>query len=162
MVKDLKPKQFVNTFFLLGSFELRRTKNGKEFLLLRLSDRTGSISGFISKNPALVLHILKENSIVKLMGVTRQMNGSLGLDVYRIRRAEREEVNLNDYLGVVSEGIAYWYGRLIESVREIRDRYCGGLIDSFLMDEAFMSSFKVCPGGVSYHTITGEGCLSIR
>ncbi len=151
MVKDLKPKQFVTSFFLLGSFELRRTKNGREFLLLRLSDRTGSILGFIWKNPALVLHILRENSIVKLMGVTRQMNGALGLDVYRIRRAEREEVNLGDYLGVVPEGISYWYGRLIEAVREIRDRYCRGLIDSFLGDEVFMRPFKVCPGGVSYH-----------
>jgi len=151
MVKDLRAKQFVTTFFLLSSFELRRTKSGKEFLLLRLSDRTGSIIGFIWKNPTLMLHILKENSIVKLMGVTRQMSGSLGLDVYRISGAEREEVNLDDYLGVVSEGISYWYGRLIESVREIRDRYCRGLIDSFLGDEAFMSSFKVCPGGVSYH-----------
>jgi 3'-5' exoribonuclease len=151
MIKELRENQSVTTFLLLGSFELRRTKSGKEFLHLRLYDRTGSISGFIWKEPKLIIPTLRERSFVKVRGFCKVLNGSLVMEIDRIRKADSGEVDPKDFFGVVPGGISYWYERLLDSLRLIENRQCRALIRSFLEDQEFLDRFKTSPGGTSYH-----------
>lgn len=47
MKKNIKPNEIITTYFALKSMEVRKSKSQKNFLVLDLSDRTGTIKGYI-------------------------------------------------------------------------------------------------------------------
>ncbi len=151
MVKDLGVNEVFISFFLLESFELRRTRKGREFLVLRLSDRSGRIVGFVWDRPGLLWDSLKNGVFVKVMAMSRLLNGSLVLDIWRLRRAEAKEVEVGDFFEVVPGGISFWFERLIASVGMIEEEHCRRLVGAFLRDEGFLESFKLSPAALSYH-----------
>lgn len=151
LIKEITQNQPITTFFYLGSYEIKETTRGRSFLLLRLSDKTGRLFGFIWNKPRLVLSSLKEKSFVKVRGVTKLLKGSLVIDIERIRMAEAGEIEMGDFYQIVPGGIAFWFEQLVETLGLIEDSHCRRLINAFLNDKEFMNSFKRCPGGLSYH-----------
>ncbi len=151
MVKDLRVNQLFTSFFLLESFGLRRTKSGREFLFLRLSDRTGRVIGYLWEEPESFLESLRRGTFLKVRGVPRILNGSLVLDIWRIRKAEAREVKVRDFFEMVPGGISHWFERLLSFLKMIEERNCRRLIEAFLRDKEFLESLRLSPAGLSYH-----------
>lgn len=151
MVKDFRVNQLVTSFFLLESFGLRRGRSGREFLFLRLSDRTGRVIGYLWDEPRSFLGSLRSGSFVKVEGVVGVLNGSWVLNILRIRRAGAEEVEVGDFFEMVPGGISFWFDELVSFLKVIGDGDCRRLIKAFLGDREFLDSFKYSPGGLSYH-----------
>jgi 3'-5' exoribonuclease len=152
MKKDIKQNQQVTTFFALESMQIRKSNKAKQnFLLLNLYDKSGKITGYLWNDPLEAAATLQEKSFVKVKGLTTTVNGSLILNIERIRTAERHEVDLRDFLEVVSGGVDLWHNRLLEQIELINDQNCKRLTREFLNDEGFMELFMTSPGGVSVH-----------
>jgi len=151
MKKNIEPNKVITTFFFLESFELRRSKNDKNYLILNLRDKTGKLKGFIWNDPIIALATLRENSFVKIYGTTRIFNDLLVIDIEKIRIAEEQEIDIRDYFEIVPGGIDLWKSRLIDLIYLIRDVNCRKLLDAFLEDEHFLEDFTTCPGGISIH-----------
>lgn len=151
MIKDIKSNKLITSYFLLESFQLKKKKNNEDYLVFNLKDKTGSIKGFIWNVTQDLTESLIEKSILKITGYTKILGDSLVIDVLDWRYAEKSEVNLSDFLGVVKEGIDYWYSKLIENIKLIKDSNCRSLIHEFLKDEIFMKLFKIMPAGMSVH-----------
>jgi len=151
MKKDIRTNQEVTTFFALEFMQLRKSRNQKHFLLLHLYDRTGRINGYLWDNPVEMAEQLQEKSFVKVRGVTSKLNDSLIINVEKIRTAEKEEIDITDFLEVTPGGISVWHERLLNSVETIQDAHCRKLIDAFLSDTGFLELFITSPGGISVH-----------
>lgn len=151
MMKDIKPNEAITTFFALELMRLRRSRDLRQFLELHLYDKTGKIKGYLWNNAVAIAGMLKEKSFVKVKGITRIVNDALILHIEKIRTANKDEINIRDYIEVVSGGLEFWHGKLLELVKLIRDINCRRLIDSFLRDDGFMELFLTSPGGISVH-----------
>jgi 3'-5' exoribonuclease len=151
MKKDIKPNQMITTFFALESMEIKKSKAQRSFLSLDLYDKTGWIKGYLWNEPVMVAATLAEKSFVKIRGIAKMINSSLVIEVERIRKAEKHEIDIRDFLEIVSGGIELWHKKLLDSVKSIRDFNCRRLIDSFLKDDGFMELFLTSPGGISVH-----------
>jgi 3'-5' exoribonuclease len=151
MKKDIKPSQMITTFFALESMEIKKSKAQQNFLALDLYDRTGRIKGYLWNEPVVVAATLTEKSFVKVRGIAKMINNSLIIEIEKIRKAEKHEIDMRDFLEVVSGGIDLWYKKLLDLVKLVRDVNCKRLIDSFLADEGFIELFTTSPGGVSVH-----------
>jgi 3'-5' exoribonuclease len=151
MKKDIRPNEVITTFFALESLQLRVSKDKRQFLCLKLSDRTGNINGYLWDNAADVAGQIPEKSLVKVRGISKVINDSLSLQIERIRPANNEETDIRDFLDVVPGGLELWHEKLVSLSALIMDKNCRGLIDSFLSDDMFMQSFLTAPGGISVH-----------
>lgn len=151
MKKDIKANECLTTFFALETMELRRSKAQKNFLALDLYDKTGRVKGYIWNEPVIAAATLSEKSFVKVRGIAKMVNGSMIIEVERIRKAEKHEIDMSDFLEVVSGGVDLWHSKLLDLVKSVRDVNCKRLIDSFLKDEGFMELFLTSPGGISVH-----------
>lgn len=151
MKKDIMPNQEMTTFFALEAMQLRRSRNERDYLVLHLYDKTGKINGYLWNDPIEMAATLKEKSFVKVKGVASIVNDSLTLNIEKIRNAEKEEIDITDFLEVTPGGISLWHEKLQERVETIQDVYCRRLIDSFLSDERFLELFITNPGGISVH-----------
>lgn len=152
MKKDIKPNEQITTFFALESMQVRKSNKAKQnFLALNLYDKSGKITGYLWNDPLEAAATLQEKSFVKVKGLTTTVNGSLILNIERIRKADKHEVDLRDFLDVVSGGVDLWHNRLLESVELIKEQNCKRLTREFLNDDGFMELFLTSPGGVSVH-----------
>lgn len=86
--KDIRPNEVITTFFTLESMQLKISKDQRQFLCLKLSDRTGNINGYLWDNAAVVAGQIHEKSFVKVMGVSKVMNNSLSLQIERMALSE--------------------------------------------------------------------------
>lgn len=151
MIKDIKPNYFVDSVFMLDSFELRKDRNNKEYILLNLRDKSGSIKAFIWNASLEVFEKLIIKTFLKITGYSRFFDNSLIIDVYDWRYVKWDEVDMKDFVEVVKEGINYWHSKLLEITEQIEDEYCRLIIELFLSDEQFMKIFKTRPAGISKH-----------
>ncbi|MEJ5226817.1 HD domain-containing protein [Thermodesulfovibrio sp.] len=151
MIKDIKPNYFVDSVFLLDSFEVRKDRNNKKYILLNLRDKSGSIKGFIWNSSLEVFEKLIIKTFLKITGYARCFYNSLMIDVYDWRYAKWDEVDMKDFIEVVKEGINYWYSKFLEITEQIEDEYCRLIMELFLSDEEFMKIFKTRAAGISIH-----------
>jgi 3'-5' exoribonuclease len=159
MKKDIRPNQHVTTFFALESMQLRKSRKQQPFLVLGLHDRTGKINGYLWNEPVEMAERLEEKTIVKVRGVATVANGSLIMNVEKIRRAEKDETDIRDFLEVAPGGITHWHERLLNAIGKIQDGRCRQLIKSFLDDSGFIELFITSPGGLSIHHCYVGGLL---
>lgn len=153
MKKDMRqPNEQIITFFALESMQIRKSNKAKQnFLALTLCDKSGKITGYLWNDPIETAAALQEKTFVKVKGLTATVNGSLIINIERIRKAEKTEIDLRDFLAVVSGGVELWHQRLLKSIDLIKDKNCRLLVREFLNDEGFMELLLTSPGGVSIH-----------
>ena len=96
-VKDMVPDERISACFVLEAMELRESRNKKPYLVLTLSDRTGTIKGYLWSNPAQTANFLKGKTFVKVSGITKLMNGGLLINVKKIGIARRGEIETDDF-----------------------------------------------------------------
>lgn len=84
----MKPNEIVTTFFVLHALERRESKTGQRcFLSLKLSDRSGSITGYVWNEIEQVFPAIKRKPFVKVRGITRVSNDMLVIHIEKIRGA---------------------------------------------------------------------------
>lgn len=151
MKKDIRPNQHVTSFFALESMQLKKARSGKDYLVLSLYDRTGRINGFLWNDPEETAATLKEKTIVKVRGIATERDGSLIVNIERVRTAGTEESDIGDFLDVVPGGISLWNQKLLKVTGTVQDAGCNRLIKAFLDDDRFMELFITSPGGILIH-----------
>jgi 3'-5' exoribonuclease len=104
-VSDLTPDTTITSFFLVCEKELRSTREGKPFLRLELSDRSGTIEARLWDNVEAFATLFDRDDIIKIQARVESYKNRIQLAVDRIRRAEPAEVDLADYFPHTAEDI---------------------------------------------------------
>lgn len=97
--KDIVPNERITTYFTLEAMEPRESRNKNPYLVLTLSDKTGTIKGYLWSNPAKAACFLKERTFVKVTGYARELNGATIINVKKIRTARVGEIDIEDFPG---------------------------------------------------------------
>ncbi len=84
--------------FQVGEVERRLKKDGQAYLSLTLKDRTGEIDGKLWDIPAGLT--IAEGEFVKVEAETGTYRDEVQLNIRRIRKLVREEVQLEDFLPI--------------------------------------------------------------
>ena len=119
LIKDMKANENITTYLALESMHIRKSKTNKDYLVLCLSDRSGKIKGYLWNNPVEMAAILKKRAFVNVNGITKILNSILIIKLEKIRVAEKDEININDFKEAVPSGIIPWYKKLLESIEFI-------------------------------------------
>ena len=98
LIRDMVPNEKMKTFLVLEALELRESRNKKPYLLLTLSDGTGFIRGYLWKNPDKTAGFLKQGSIVAVSGTPKLMNGFQIINVDKVRKARKWEIDKADFV----------------------------------------------------------------
>lgn len=159
MAAEIRPNEPVTSYFFLQALELRTSRDGRPFLCLTLSDRSGALKGYLWKDPETAAAAVTEGSFVKVMGRSTTIKNATALTIERIRPAEEAEISIGDFLEIVPEGIAHWKEVLIGLVGTMEDADCRGLIEAFLSDKEFLAAFEEAPGAMTVHHSYAGGLL---
>ncbi len=158
-VSDLTPDTTITSFFLVAEKELRSTRDGKSYLRLELSDRSGSIEARVWDNVEGMGAAFDRDDIVKVQARVESYKTRIQLSVEKLRRAEPSEVDLADYFPHTAEDIEDLYSRLREYAAGIKNTWLNRLASGVIEDPAIAPRLKRAPAAKAMHHAFVGGLL---
>ena len=150
-IKELRDGEMISEVYLCKNKIVAKTKAGKSYYSMQLQDRTGTIDAKVWELNNAIAHFEAMNYIRVDAQVT-SFNGTLQLNVKRVRVAEEGEFDPADYMPCSGKNIEEMYQELTGIISRIENAYLRKLLESFFVeDKAFVERFKKHSAAKSIH-----------
>ena len=152
-------RENVSDIFLASDKQLRTNKNGNLYLMMKLSDRSATITGMMWNASDENYRIFDNGDYVQVDGTTQFYNGNLQMIVNHVAKASTNEVNEEDFLQLAGADVDRMFARAAEILRGMRNVALRNLVECYLLDDAMMEKFRTAPAGVKNHHAYRGGLL---
>lgn len=150
-VADLAPDQTITSFFLVCEKEIRSTREGKAYLRLELSDRSGSIEARMWDRFEDSAGTIRRDDIVKVQARVEAYRNRMQLALDRLRLAEPAEVDLADFFPCTKEDVEKLYAELQSCAASIPNPWLRRLTEDVLADPVIAAKLKRAPAAKMMH-----------
>jgi len=158
-INQLVENQVVDQSFQAADKQLRVNRQGGKYLLLKLADRSGTISAMVWNADERQFDSFDRSDYVHCKGRTQVHNGNLQLIVTDIHRLDPLEIDLADFDRFDASEADHFTARLRELIQAIRNLHLRRIGLAFIDDAAFMSRFRIAAAAVSNHHAYPGGLL---
>ena len=151
-IETLREGERVNEIFLCKNRVSALTKAGKAYEALTLQDKTGMLDAKIWDPGSQGIDDFDKLDYINVVGDITSFQGSLQLNVKRVRKATEGEYEPKDYLPVSERDVEEMYAELTTYVTKMQNPYLKKLVSSFFLeDEKFAKDFKFHSAAKSVH-----------
>lgn len=151
-IGELREGERINEIYLCKQKQTAMTKAGKPYESLILQDKTGTLDAKIWDPSSQGIEDCDALDYVCVMGDVTSFQGTLQLNIKRLRKVSEGEYDPKDYLPVSEYDTDEMYAQLQNYVKSLTNSYlkqlAGGL---FLEDEDFAKRFKFHSAAKSVH-----------
>lgn len=159
-IEMLHEGERVLSIYLCKKKQSAVTKNGKAYDSLTLQDKTGVIDAKIWDPNSQGIDDFDAMDYVEVTGEVTSFNGTLQLNIKRIRRVREGEYNPSDYVPTTNKDVEQMYRELMGYASKISNLYMKKLVDSFFKeDEDFIRRFKYHSAAKTVHHAFVGGLL---
>jgi 3'-5' exoribonuclease len=145
-------------FYLITSLEEKTTKNGKPYLDLTLSDKTGSINAKLWDYDK-TKHFFRKGDIIKVKGKIQEFGGKLQYIIERIRKSEpRDNIDKSAFIKTSERDFNEMSAELDAVINSIKNPYLNKLLRIIFSGEK-LEKFKNLPAGKAWHHAYVHGLL---
>ena len=160
-VRELREGSRVAGVLLLRSLDVRRRREGEEYLKLTLSNRTGVLPAVVLDNVADARAVCRTGEAMHVAG-TFSVHPSHGgrLVVEAVRRAEADEYDPDALLDGPTRPLAQMEADLRELISTVQDPHLRELLEAILGENApTWPQFRDAPAAKHYHQAYRHGLL---
>ncbi len=150
-VKDLAIRNKVNDIFYIRNRKLLERRDGGKFVVLELSDKTGSIEGKIWDNVNDLFSESVPGNFAKVEGDITEYMGDLQITISHIFKVSDKEVSSQDFLPTSRFNIEDMYKELTGYFDLVKDKDFRTLLDNLFSDTEFVKKFKAAPASTGIH-----------
>ncbi len=152
-------RENIDDVFVVTEKQLRPNKNGNLYLLMRLSDRTGTVNAMMWNANDRTGRDFDSGDFVRIEGTTQHYNGNLQIIVNHVEPAEPGIVNEDELLQVDQQQGEKLMSRVADLLRGMTNVSLQFLGEAFLVDEVLVRNFKMAPAGIKAHHAYQGGLL---
>lgn len=161
-VSELKPGEKAEGFYLIKSFDVKKTTNGKQYIDIELVDKTGAINAKIWDYTKENEDLVKSNSIVKVRGEVLEWNGSKQLKVNKVRgKLSTDDIKISELIPSAPIETDEMMNTLELYIKKINDTEIRLLVDNIIKKykdklyyyPAAKKNHHSYLGGLLYHTL---------
>lgn len=132
-ISDLKAGEKTDGFYLIKSFDVKKTTNGKQYIDIDLVDKTGEINAKIWEYSEEKEALVAGSSIVKVRGEVLEWNGSKQLKVNKIRPAsEKDSVKISELIPSAPVDKEEMFNEVKSYINKIKDTEIRMLVDTII------------------------------
>jgi 3'-5' exoribonuclease len=151
-LKELSSGQIVDDeIYMLTQKDLRTAANGSLYIHAVLADRTGQMPARMWQASQELYILLPQSGFVRVRGRTESYKGALQFIIEGIQPVETDEVDMDEFLRKTEKDVDKMSKRLLEILRQIKDRDLLFLIKQFVEDRDLMDRYKRAPAAVQMH-----------
>ncbi len=149
-IKDLTISESINDLFVVTMKSLNVGKNSREYLSLRLSDKTGDIEAKKWETSEAEAEQITEGQVYLVKGTVNEYNQAPQIRVDKISRTS-EKVNPADFMKSSPRDLDEMLAELRGLVDSVRTPEAEALLRYFFDDPKFMDKFRYAPAAISMH-----------
>ncbi|MCB1153099.1 HD domain-containing protein [bacterium] len=150
-IDTLEEGLYADSVYLVRRRQLARSKAGRFYLNLVLSDKTGEIVARMFNKVEAYAHVFNEGDFIEIQGRVQTYEGKLQIVLDALSKVETDSIDPQDFLPAGrhdSEDLFARLRALLESIEEPKIReLCLAALD----DETIGRLFKVAPAAQSMH-----------
>lgn len=150
-VADITDKGKVKGTYLVMRKVAAVDKNGKHYLNLLLSDRSGQIDARVFENAERLATLFEEHDYVRVSGQAKSFQGRLQLHLYQLERAAPAEVHVDEYLPTSQRDNEVMWQELRAALDTIRDPDLSRLLRALFDDPEVAARFRRAPAAKTIH-----------
>lgn len=151
-IGELREGERINEIYLCKQKQTAMTKAGKPYESLILQDKTGTLDAKIWDPSSQGIEDCDALDYVCVMGDVTSFQGTLQLNIKRLRKVSEGEYDPKDYLPVSEYDTDEMYAQLQNYVKSLTNPYLKQLAAGlFLEDEDFAKRFKFHSAAKSVH-----------
>ena len=151
LIRDLKENEKISGIFLVSDKQVLKDKNGKSYINLKLSDKTGDVSAKIWDNIERFADIFEKEDFIEVNGKTSVYQGNIQLIINDLKKCDESKLDLSDFYPVSKYDTHEMFAELYSYVNSITNEYLKKLVILFFEDEEFVSHFKKAPAAKTMH-----------
>jgi 3'-5' exoribonuclease len=157
--RDLQEKQIFTTCFLAKDKTMLTGKNGKAYLSVSLSDRTGSVDSRIWDNVDMLSELFQSGDVVKVKGQVQLFQNRKQIIVHRLEKAIAGEFDMSDLVSTSTRAPEEMMAELLRIAGEMNDPSIRQLTLDVLNDPEIRQRMLVSPAAKSIHHAYLAGLL---
>lgn len=158
-INQLSDNQSLEQAFQAVDKQLRVNRQGGKYVLLKLADRTGTISAMLWNADERVFGTFERGDYVHCRGRTQIHNGNLQIIVSEIQPLSSDEVDPADFERFDSALAGRLLQRLEELLLGLRNVHLRRLGQAYLDDSHFIARLQTAAAAVSNHHAYPGGLL---
>lgn len=150
-INELHEGENVIEHYLCKSRQTMKSRNGKNYLSLKLQDKTGMVDAKVwdLNND---IQSFQENDFIKVDAFVTTFNNELQLNVKRIRRSREGEYDPADFVPSTDKNIDEMYDQLMGYIKTMKNPYLKKLLEEiFLRHPVISKEFKYHSAAKAMH-----------
>lgn len=158
-VNELTEQEPLDQTFRAADKQLRVNRQGSKYILVKLADRTGTLTGMMWNADDRIFDAFERGDYVQCKGRTQLYNGGMQVIVTEISRVDEAEIDPADYDrfdASAAKELIEQASLLLTGFRNVHLRRLG---EAFLADEAFVKRLQMAPAAVTHHHAYPGGLL---
>lgn len=137
-IEEFRESELVLGHYLCKQKQLMKSKFDKEYISLKLQDKTGIIEAKVWELNGVV-EDFNEKDFVKVEATVQLYNGSNQLNVKKIRKSKEDEYDIADYIPSTKKNIDEMYNELIGLIQTIENVYVKQLLEKIFFEHEDVS-----------------------
>ena len=150
-INAIKAGDAIDDIFVLSEKTLSQKRDGKNFLNITVSDKSGRIKGVVWDNVDQIVSGITAGGFVHIKGKISEYKGMLQLGVKTMAAVSPDSVNPSDFIPATDLNIDDMYIRLLKITASIETVYLKELLEAFWDDKDFVRKFKTAPAAKKMH-----------
>ena len=150
-LENLREKTKVEDVFLVTKKETGKSKAGKEYLNLRLMDKTGQVEGRVWDDVASLSGRFEKNDFVAIRGYAVSYQSNIQINVGDIKKVDEADVDIADFLPASKRDRDEMFSELESIINGMSDPHLKGLLLRIFDDEEVRNRFKTAPAAKGMH-----------
>ena len=148
---ELHEGETLSSTYLCKVKQMLKTKAGKTYCSLILQDKTGTLDAKIWEM-SNAIESFEPMDFIHIDGQLTSFQGSLQLNVRRVRKAQEGEYVPADYIPTSKKNIKEMYNEILDLVNSVKNPYLSTLLKSFFVeDKNFQKRFMAHSAAKSVH-----------
>ena len=150
-INEIRDGERVIEHYLVRRKELRESRTGKNFLSLKLMDKTGTIDAKIWEMTNSIGDF-DEGNIVKVDGTITTFQNELQMKITKLRRSNEGEYVSADYIPTTTKNIDEMYKQVLEIIKDVRTSHIKNLLENMLVkDKELAEKFRTHQAAMYVH-----------
>jgi 3'-5' exoribonuclease len=148
-VGTIKAGDEIDDAFALAEKTLAQKKDGKPYLTVVLSDKSGSVKGVVWDRVEEIASATTAGDVVHVKGGVSEYRGKLQVVIKKMTPSALEDAS--DFLPATNHNTDTMFERLVRMTESLKTDYLRALFDSFWNDPDFVQRFKTAPAAKKMH-----------
>ncbi len=150
-INEIKENTKIDDIFLVQNKNIAATKNGKPYIALYLSDKTGTVKSRVWDNAEKLSKQFDAGDIVTVKAYSVIYQGEIQLNINNILRIADDDTDLTFFLPSSENDPEESIKELFIIIDSIKNPHLKKLLHTIFNDETILSSFKKAPAAKTIH-----------